>query len=69
MIRINQTRSNRMISLEPLTKNRDIIDLDATNPNLLKSCDRDSRVTTQSTNYYVDLLDTKFHRARIEFCR
>ena len=61
MIRINQTRSNRMISLEPLTKNRDIIDLDATNPNLLKSCDRDSRATIQSTNYYVDLFDAKFH--------
>ena len=57
MIRINHTGSNRMISLEPVTKNRDIIDLDATNPNLLKSCDGDSRATIQSTNYYVDLLD------------
>ena len=53
------TGSNRMISLEPFTKNRD---LDK------KSCERDSRATTQSTNYY-DLLDAKFHRARIEFCR
>ena len=44
-----------------LTKNRDIIDLYATNPNLLKSCDRDSRATIQFTNYYVDLLNGKFH--------
>ena len=39
------------------TKNQDKIDLDATNSNLEKSCDRDSRATI---NNYVDLQGGNF---------
>ena len=36
-------------------KNRDKIDLDARNPNLKKSSDRDFRATAQPKNYHVGL--------------
>ena len=55
---------NDINSVKPFkSKNCDKIYLDAPNPNLKKRCDRDFR----AINYYVDLLDEKFKRARKKF--
>ena len=59
-----------MSSVKPFkSKNRDKISLAAPNPNLKKGCHRDFRATTEPINYYVVLLDEKFHTARIKFHR
>jgi len=51
-----------MCSVKPFkSKNRDKIFLDAKNPNLKKGCDRDFRATAQPMDYYVCLLDEKYH--------
>ena len=49
-----------MGSVKPFkSKNRDKIDMDATNPNLKKGSDRDFWATAEPMNYYVVLLDGK----------
>ena len=57
-----------MFSVKPFkSKNRDKIYPEASNPNPKKGCDRDFLATAQPMNYYVILLDEKFHTARINF--
>ena len=51
------------------SKNRDNINLNARNTIMKKGCDRDSLATIQPINYCVGILDGKFHRVQMKFCR